>query len=226
VEEEHIDAKKRYQSKRYALRYKEEYTGGWKVKSLRSRAVAKCEISVIRNMLKSVRLMEEKGSMLLDIPCGTGKLGRMLSAFPIQIIAGDVSNEMMSLARGEYGQDNLVTFIRCDAERIPLDDHSVDNIICLRLFQRVTMDAQKKILSEFRRVVTGHLIVSYSQSSFFQQILGRVRDVFKGKRNMLHKVSPQDMESQIEEAGFRQQYRKSMFCGLSSEVIILAKVKE
>ena len=140
---------KRYQSPEYARRYRETYDKGLTPVHIRSRVIAAREVAVIRSLLQQIN--PEEG-VVLDVPSGTGKLEGMLSEFPWQIIAADVSLAMMTLAREECRDDQLIRYLKCDARQLPLDDKSVDTIVCLRLFQRLGEAARRTILREFHRV--------------------------------------------------------------------------
>ena len=109
----------RYQRESYALRYKKEYKGGYGFKNIRSRIIAGREIAVLKSLLDGIGITP--GSIFLDMPCGTGKLGATLSGYPIKILAADLSHQMMTLALPEYSSDKLLGFVRFDAQNIPLD---------------------------------------------------------------------------------------------------------
>ena len=69
------EATVRYQSEAYARQYQREYQGGLALKNVRSRIIAQREVSVLRSLLQRI---ETDGRVLLDLPCGTGKLGLSL----------------------------------------------------------------------------------------------------------------------------------------------------
>ena len=77
-------------------------------KGFRSRIIAYREVKIVKSFLTKI---VNKGMKILDLPCGTGKLGPILSDFPIEVVAGDVSKSMISLAEAEY-QQNKIDFKR------------------------------------------------------------------------------------------------------------------
>ncbi len=83
----------RYRSREYVRRYKAEYTNGLGPKHVRSRVVAAGEKAAIAQLLREI---DPAGSALLDVPCGTGKLGPLLQTFPVHVVAADVSREMLA----------------------------------------------------------------------------------------------------------------------------------
>src|SRR6266566_2375587 len=86
----------RYRSREYVRRYKAEYTNGLGPKHVRSRVVAAGEKAAIAQLLREI---DPAGSALLDVPCGTGKLGPLLQTFPVHVVAADASREVQDDSR-------------------------------------------------------------------------------------------------------------------------------
>lgn len=213
----------RYQNESYALRYKEEYKGGYDFKNIRSRIIAGREIAVLRSLLDRIGIAP--GSILLDMPCGTGKLGAALCGYPVKILAADLSQHMMTLASAEYARDKLLGFMRFDARNIPLGAGSVDHIVCLRLFQRLPNDIRMNVLKEFRRVVKSSLIVSYSYVSPFQNFRNSVRKLYDREKQSFYHESISNIRSELRETGFSTRQIKHVLYGASSEVVILSEAE-
>ncbi len=211
--------RERYQSQRYAKQYKKEYVSDLSIKGIRSRIIANREIKVIKTILDSY---VNKGMTIMDLPCGTGKLGPMLSNYPVKIVAGDVSKAMLSLAKNEY-KVNTVKYKVIDATNIPCGDGSIDVIICLRLFQRIPKETRKKILHEFNRVGKGVLLVSYSHTSLWQKIRTFIRNLVVQNVNVFFSASMEIIEDELAKAGFKVLYTKSVLPILSSEIVVYAQ---
>ena len=211
--------RERYQSQHYAKQYKKEYVSDLSFKGIRSRIIANREIKVIKNILDGY---VNDGMTVMDLPCGTGKLGPILSNYPIKIVAGDISKEMLSLAKNEY-KVNKVEYKVIDATNITYGDGSIDVIICLRLFQRLDKETRKKILHEFSRVGDGVLIVSYSHTSLWQKIRTFIRNLIMKNINIFFSVSMKIIEDELTKAGFKVLYTKSVLPIISSEIVVYAQ---
>lgn len=211
----------RYRSESYAQRYKREYTYGSDFKNFRSRIIANREVAIIRNMLKM--LYKNGGTLVLDVPCGTGKLGKMLNTFPIKILSGDISKEMMALASEEYSKDKLLNFLVFDAQSVPIKDKSIDTIVCLRLFQRLPADLRKKILFEFSRICKEYVIISYSYTSFLQKVRLFLRGFFIKEPTAIFNVKWAFIKEELNENRYAIKQINYVLKGLCSEVIILLK---
>ena len=212
------ETKVRYQSEEYAKNYKNEYISGWSIKSMRSRIIKNLEINSVRRVLHPLL---KPNTLVIDIPCGTGKLGNLLSEYNISIIAADVSNEMIALAKDEYDA-RKTNFMQIDATNINMADGSIDTTICLRLFQRLDAPTREKILREFYRITNGNLVISYSYSSWWQKIRSLFRNLYDIEKNIFFSPTVVEILKEIQRAGFQTKKKLYINSVISSEIIIHA----
>lgn len=211
--------RERYQSTDYAETYKKEYVEGVSMKGFRSKIIARNEIDIIERYLTAV---VRPGIAVLDLPCGTGKLGSLLSGFDVSIIAGDVSAQMLGLAKSEYTNPDT-DFRVIDATDIDIVDGTIDVVVCLRLFQRLPKATRARILSEFNRINNKFLIISYSYDSLWQKIRSLLRGLYVKHRNVFFSENISTIRAELHEAGYEVEDQRFVLPGLSSELIILAK---
>jgi ubiquinone/menaquinone biosynthesis C-methylase UbiE len=80
----------------------------------------------------------EPGSRVLEIGCGLGRLTRGLAARAGQVVALDVSAEMLAQARRHNGELQNVTWLQGDGATLSgVDDESVDACISHVVFQHI-----------------------------------------------------------------------------------------
>lgn len=105
-------------------------------------------------------------STVLDLPCGTGRVTRLIAQAGHRVIAGDSSPHMVSATRENLLPDfpDLTADVM-DAMDTGLENGSVDAVMCSRLLHHFP-DAGSRIgvLSEFARISRGLVIVSFSCS--------------------------------------------------------------
>lgn len=93
----------------------------------------------------------ERGDCVLDVGTGTGILiPHLLSLHPAEVIACDVSREMLKIASGKYGAGGFVKFVHADAQRLPLQDGSVNVVVCNGVYPH--FDDRRATLEELYRV--------------------------------------------------------------------------
>ncbi len=140
---------------------------------------------------------------LLDIPCGTGILGKLLHVFPFRIVASDISPEMMELARGEYPADRLIDFVQADITNTGLPRESFACIIVLGFLHRVPDDIKRAALVEIAALARRVAIISCSLDNPVQRLKKMILSIFWRK----HVPAPcpetlDDIVSKCEDAGF------------------------
>jgi SAM-dependent methyltransferase len=84
----------------------------------------------------------------LDLPCGTGRLFPLFAERRIAAIGGDISLEMMRVARRKLA----FPLLQCNAERLPFRDGSVDGVFSIRFILHLDRGARLRILREMARV--------------------------------------------------------------------------
>jgi len=206
----------RYQSQDYAEQYAAEYHGGFSFKAIRSRAIAHREITCIKQLVSS---SDPTSDSVLDIPCGTGKLGGILQRSFKSIVAADVSEDMMRLAKDQYG-DGPVDFRVEDATQLAGDYSDTTWVVCLRLFQRLEKPTRVAILEEFAKTGAKHLVVSYSYGSAWQTIRKKIRALYDVEKNWFSMPSSAEIDQELRAAGFNPVKSRYVIPGLSSEKII------
>ena len=95
----------------------------------------------------------DPGEIVLDIGCGTGNLTKALLArlSPAgRVVAVDISPRMIEIARHKT-DDPRVQWHVASAQRLPLDDCTVDRVICFSVWPH--LHDHEAAAMEFRRVL-------------------------------------------------------------------------
>lgn len=90
---------------------------------------------------------------IVDVGCGTGNLTRALLdrlSPDGRVVAIDISGEMLKAARKKVS-DPRVEWHLCDATRLPIDNNSVDRIICFSVWPHI--EDSRTAMEEFKRVL-------------------------------------------------------------------------
>ncbi len=192
------DTRNAYRTPERASAYKRHNTTDWSW----GRFVTWFEQRAIARELASYKWTPT--DQLLDIPCGTGILGKVLHQFPLRIVASDISVEMMALAREEYPAHRLVDFIQADITDTPFQRGSFACVVTLGFLHRVPSEIKRAALREITALSNRVVIVSCSVDSPFQRfkkaVLSRV------KRNYVPAPCPTTIKEIIAECkthGFR-----------------------
>jgi SAM-dependent methyltransferase len=157
-------------------------------------------------------------STVLDLPCGTGRVTRLIAEAGHRVIAGDSSTHMVAATRENLlPQFPDLTAEVMDAADTGLRDRSVDAVVCNRLLHHFP-DAASRIgvLTEFARIARGLVIVSFSCSfgldvawqKFTRRLQGRTLRHY-------HPISLPQFRDEFAVAGLHPVASSSVLWGLS-----------
>lgn len=142
-----------------------------------------------------------KGEVVLDIGCGTGRLVpflRKLVGSEGRIIESDFSSQMLKIGKSKHA-DNNVFFIQADAQRIPFRENVFDAIICFALFPH--LPDKKSVLVEFGRILKQGKILSIAHLMGREE-LNRFHSQVEGPVNRDFLPSKEEMTTLLSSAGF------------------------
>lgn len=210
-----------YRTETRAIEYKRYQTTEWTW----ARFVTWFEQKAINRELR--RYDWSTSDRLLDIPCGTGILGKILHNFPFEIIASDISAEMLALAREEYPQGNLVDCIEADITKTSFTRESFDCIITLGFMHRVPSEVKQAALKELYELSNGIVVVSSSVDTPIQRIKHSLLSLLKS--NHIPAPCPISMSQMIEDCeaqGFRVSRSFMVLPFLSAHAIFVLEKKK
>ena len=102
------------------------------------------------------------GSIVLDIPCGTGRIDNWLLEASLRVIAADISSAMLSRARQKVPpMSSALRFLRADADHLPFRSRSVDAVFSIRFLHLLDQPARLLVLREVARVARHWAVVEY-----------------------------------------------------------------
>lgn len=158
---------------------------------------------------------------ILDIPCGSGIMGRIFRLFPNPVVAADISLEMMDLAREEYGFPHFLGFVQADITRTPFDPEDFACIVIMGLMHRLPAAIRRKVLAEVAALKPRYVIISYSRDNSWQRLKQRLLKRFKSG----HSSAPipacyGDIVRELEAEGFQVRRSYHTVPLLSAEIIL------
>ena len=111
------------------------------------------------------------GSVVLDVPCGTGILAGFLAARELRVVGLDVSPAMLAVAR-ERGL--TLGHVRADLEVAPYRPGTFDAVVCARFLMHVPAAGRPRVLRGLAELTRGPLIVTvchpYTVKAFGRQV--------------------------------------------------------
>ncbi len=124
------------------------------------------------------KLLPKKGSLLLDLGCGFGRLTDLYLDRFERIILADYSIENLKKAKKRYGNQSKIYFVALNAYHLPFKSNSIETLLLVRVIHHI--EDPLKLLSEISRVTNKYFILEYPNKRHFLEI---IRALF-GKSNM------------------------------------------
>lgn len=180
-----------FRNNEYVKNYYQLYSIKLNLKNFLGYMTYKCEIDAIK------RLSNLKHEIILDMPCGTGKL------FPIfknkTLIGTDSSKNMLSL----IDKRRKSILVLADISHLPFKSNSIDTIICHRFLHRMPIDICSIIIKEICRVSRKDIILYFSIRNFLTDYILFLEEKLKiGNRGTVFYISKEDVDKQIEDNNF------------------------
>lgn len=182
-----------------------------------------------KQAILSVLPRDDKDVRILDFPCGTGRLTRLLTEqHYTSIHCADISPAMINEARNNCrigDPDTGLSFEVADIMNTSYANKEFDLVVCNRLFHHFTeRETRLNALKELHRICDGYLVVSFFNRFSISAAYKSIRRALAGKKAKDRVPIP--MKSFVEEmkqAGFKVCRKRAVQWGISPHWYILAE---
>jgi Methyltransferase domain len=212
-----VEIRRRYQDRPFAQRYLRAYEGPIRLRTLAAWIIATRER---RCVARALRECQPPPAVLLDMPCGTGKLAKVLTTMVTQVVGADLSMAMMELAKGAYQTSRFSGFVCGSAEQLPFCTAAFDTVVCLRFMHLVPPATRRDILKELARITSRRVIVSFGVGTPFQLLRLKVRHAIIRGTSTPYPARFADLRIEIEEAGLHIARGRKILPILSCEYLL------
>jgi len=209
----HRIARERFGRKSFAEKYPSQYSNRWRDRREKA-CIVKC--------LEAIR----PGSRVLDLPCGTGRLTRLLVSRGYEVTGADSSEAMLGHARENYSafrreqgaQTPYVQFEVRDVLSTGYNTDQFDAVTCIRLFHHFSeAETRRRALRELRRICRGPIIVTFLNSFALDRYSAWLKDRMKGRKRTTQLPIPfKTFAADIESAGLQIDKKMAAHWGISS----------
>jgi ubiquinone/menaquinone biosynthesis C-methylase UbiE len=147
-------ASRRFRREGYAEYYEGRYRSFYK-----GAIKHRLRCALFRRALRDV----PPGSVVLDLPCGTGRFTGFLLSRGYRVLGADIAPEMIRIAQEKaQGAHGVVGWTVADGTRLPLGDKCVDAVLVVRLFHLIPAGVRPVIYRELARVCRGQLALCFN----------------------------------------------------------------
>ena len=155
-----------------------------------------------------LELLDPRGRTVLELGCGTGRLGEALASQAGRYVGLDVSWPMLARARAR--ESRRAALIQARGEALPLRDGSIDAIVAAWVLVNLPPHRSERILNETQRVLRpsggGLWLVESLGGTEFQNLRAERAEVEETRTRRL-----------VEAEGFREMARMRTHLQFTSE---------
>ena len=163
----------RYQDLQDATRYNKSYK-----QKMSKRWSTIREFSLLKRLLSS----QPASRVLLDLPCGGGRLSPALVPFTDTLVEADVALGQVLHAKSHALAGAGQIWMTASALKIPLQDNSVDGVVSCRLSHHLPeAEDRDQLVRELLRVSSRFVIMTYFDYSSIKNSIRRIRRPFNKK---------------------------------------------
>lgn len=157
---------------------------------------------------------------VLDVPFGTGRFVPFYESKGFEVIAMDISSDMLDIAKKYNRLASSITFVQGSALELPFEKNDFDLIICSRFIGYIpTVDQAIQIFEEFHRVTRTFLYIGVQYLKDGEP---------KGSEDKLgHRYSRNDLVKLINNVGFKVKANTLLEArdNYQNEILMLEKIK-
>jgi len=178
-----------------------------------------CEKRAIVQLLQKANVANGR---VLDIPCGTGRITEQLVNYDFNVVAADISEEMMKHAKRRLEHlSGSVQFEVADIENMQFPKDCFDVVVTIRLFHHLPPEMHLHVLNEIRRVTKKWAIVTFSTKYAVQNWRRNIVSyVTKFPR---YSISFSRFRETTKQAGFDIVGYKRLLPGISETITVLLR---
>ncbi|MCA8953961.1 MAG: class I SAM-dependent methyltransferase [Planctomycetes bacterium] len=161
-----------YRSERGAHAYLDDHR-----QKLHRRVSDRRERRILRDFLTRIG----RTGLLLDLPCGYGRLLELLATAAERVVEADFSGSMLTLARQLHGE-LASEYLECSALAIPRPDRSFGVAVSVRLNHHLESRAARLAhIAELCRVADTAVVMTFFSAASLKNRLRQLRRLWNGK---------------------------------------------
>jgi len=129
-----------------------------------------------RALAAALAYLPQEDGIILDVPCGTGRITSYVADAGYKVVAADISAEMIAVA-----QDRLIGspvpplgYAQADAVRLPFRSDAFICTTAMRFMGHIPSATRVQILRELARVSRGNIIADFCVSHLITNMRRRV----------------------------------------------------
>jgi ubiquinone/menaquinone biosynthesis C-methylase UbiE len=188
--------------------------------SLAGRVFNSQEKRIIRECFQDL----SRDTIILDMPCGTGRLAEALLESGLMVYGGDIAEEMLDVANerlSNYG-DRFTTQVM-DALNLTGSERQFEAALCARVLMHFPLETQITFLRGVASITRKRIVINHSLSTPYQRFRRWVKTLLGHQQSAVHPVTNSEIKRLLSESGLVEVKRRRINALVSEAVYILAE---
>ena len=164
------------------------------------------------------------GSLIADIPCGTGRLAEPLLEAGFSVHGMDISDEMLSVARRRLQRFGAsFTTEVADARELKPRPEPFEGALCARVLMHFSMNEQIAFLKGVTTLASTRVVLTQSYDSSYQRLRRKLKKLLGHQPPAQYPVDNADIDVLLDGAGLRERRRLRLARAISEAICIVAE---
>ncbi len=188
--------------------------------SLSGRVFNNQEKQIIRECFQDL----PRDTVILDLPCGTGRLADILLESGLRVHGADISDEMLVVANerlANYGESFTTEVI--DAFKLTGKEPQFEAALCARVLMHFPLKTQIQFLRGVASITRKRIVINHSLDSPYQRFRRWIKKLLGHPRSANYPISNSEIKQLLAEAGFIEVKRRRINSLISEAVYIIAE---
>jgi 2-polyprenyl-3-methyl-5-hydroxy-6-metoxy-1,4-benzoquinol methylase len=166
-----------------------------------------------------------RSALVMDLPCGTGRLAETLLGEGFRVLGIDISGAMLQVARRKLARfgDRFDTLV-ADVHELARDKGPFcDVALCARVLMHFPLEQQIAFLRSVAMLTRGTVVFSQSLSTPYQRARRGVKRLLGSHPPAMYPITEDDLAHLLEGAGLREVRRYRVARLVSEGMFVVAE---
>lgn len=164
-------------------------------------------------------------TVVLDLPCGTGRIAEALLESGLNVEGVDISAAMLNVAQRKLARfgERFTTRVADVREMAKLEPKRYDVALCARVLMHFPLEEQIVFLKSVAELTKGRVVFTQSLNSPYQRFRRGIKKMLGNQPSAGYPISEQELAAMLRGAGLREVRRLRLAALISESIIVVAE---
>jgi 2-polyprenyl-3-methyl-5-hydroxy-6-metoxy-1,4-benzoquinol methylase len=166
-----------------------------------------------------------RNAVVMDLPCGTGRLAETLLEQGFHVVGVDISAAMLHVAERKLERfgSQFETLVSDVHELARKQQAPYDVALCARVLMHFPLDQQIHFLRSVATLTKGTVVFSQSLSTPYQRLRRQLKRLMGNRPPAAYAITERDLQQLLSNAGLREVRRYRVARAVSEGMFVVAE---